>query len=82
VFETWADDGVRLWVDGQRVIDQWKVRAATLIASRAITLRANQKVSIRMEYCDNMRHAVAQLRWRLPGAPTGTVIPADRLSAP
>lgn len=82
VFETFADDGVRLWVDDRLVIDQWRDRGATLNASPVIALRANQQVKIRLEYYDNTRNAVAQLRWRLPGASAGTVIPSDQLSPP
>jgi hypothetical protein len=82
VFETRADDGVRLWIDDRLVIDRWLDREATLNASPAITLRANQKVKIRMEYYDNEGYASAQLRWRLPGASAGTVIPSERLSPP
>jgi hypothetical protein len=57
-----ADDGVRLWVDGKLLIDQWKDQGATEY-SDSIALTAGQKYEIRMEYYDNTLSAVAQLMW-------------------
>jgi hypothetical protein len=61
-FTTTTDDGVRLWVDGQLLIDQWVNRGATPL-SGVIALTANQKYSIVMEYYENTGAAVAQLAW-------------------
>lgn len=62
-FYTTTDDGVRLWVNGQRIINYWYNQSATE-RSGSITLTAGQKYSIRMEYFENSGNAVAQLRWK------------------
>ena len=78
VFHATTDDGVRLWIDNQLVIDQWVVQPATE-SSGTITLEANRAYTIIMEYFDDGGQAVAQLRWEVPGiARAGTIIPTDR----
>jgi cytochrome oxidase Cu insertion factor (SCO1/SenC/PrrC family) len=49
-FRTVSDDGVRLWVNGVLVINNWSQHAATTNTSGSITLAANQKYTIKMEY--------------------------------
>jgi thioredoxin len=61
-FYTTTDDGVRLWVDGQRLINKWREQVATEW-SGTIDLAAGQKYDIVMEMYENQGHAVAQLRW-------------------
>jgi hypothetical protein len=61
-----VDDGVRVWVDGHLIIDQWKVQGAT-------TYCANKQLSggdhrVQMAYFENLQHAVAKLDVR--GRPT------------
>ena len=57
-----TDDGVRLWVNGQKIIEYWVDKSAT--ESRGtISLQGGQKYDIKMEYFDNKRSAVAQLSW-------------------
>jgi YVTN family beta-propeller protein len=80
-FQTVSDDGVRLWVNGQLLIDNWTVHAPTTDTSNAITLAAGQRVSIVMEYFERGGGAVAQLNWIAPGAASATVIPAAQLYA-
>lgn len=49
VFTTLSDDGARLWIDGQKLIDNWTPHSPTE-NSAGIALKAGQKVTIRLEY--------------------------------
>jgi glucose/arabinose dehydrogenase len=72
-----TDDGVRLWVDNQLLIDQWVPRAETESAA-TVQLERGRKYDIRMEYFEAGGHAVAHLRWSAPGIPK-QVIPRSQL---
>lgn len=62
-FFTTADDGVRLWVNDQLIIDNWTRQSATT-RSGQIDLVAGQRHSIRMEYFEESGGAVARLEWQ------------------
>ena len=61
-FQTTTDDGVRLWVNNQLVIDQFVDQAPTNHTG-TITLEAGQKYDIRLDYYENGGGAVAELYW-------------------
>jgi chitodextrinase len=61
-FHTNTDDGVRLWVNGQLLIDKWVNQAATPW-SGTIALTAGRRYAIRMEYFENTGGALASLQW-------------------
>lgn len=64
-FTTRADDGARMWVDGQRIIDDWRGHAATR-TDGSVTLTGGTRVPIKVEYCDIRFGGVMQLFWRSP----------------
>ena len=76
-FYTRTDDGVRLWVDGQLIIDEWYDQPATE-HSGVIALEGEQVYRIVMEYYEAGGQAVAELRWQKPGGPK-VIIPTQRL---
>ena len=76
-FTTRADDGVRLWVNGVRVIDDWETHAAE-DRSGTVALAAGQKYELQLEYFQGGGGASARLSWGSPSRPQ-QVIPADRL---
>ncbi|HEY7411588.1 MAG TPA: PA14 domain-containing protein, partial [Vicinamibacteria bacterium] len=76
-FFTVSDDGVRLFVNGQLVIDNWTDHAPTE-NSGTIPLAAGQKYDIRMEMYDNTGQAVARLLWSAPGV-AKEVVPQSHL---
>jgi len=78
-FYTSTDDGARLYIDGQRIINQW-VDQGTTEVSGTIDLTAGRH-SIQMEYYENGGGAVAELRWSSPSTPK-QIIPAGALSPP
>ncbi len=57
-----TDDGVRLRVNGQAIVDAWVDRGPTE-SSGTIALAAGQKADLVMEYYENGGGAVAQLSW-------------------
>jgi PA14 domain len=61
-FYTTTDDGVRLFVNDQLVINRGD-QSATEAASTPITLAAGQKYNIRLEYYENRGQAVSRLAW-------------------
>ncbi len=61
-FGTTTDDGVRLWVNDQLLIDRWVDQGATEWTG-TIALQAGQRYRLRMEYYDNGFDASAELRW-------------------
>lgn len=68
-FTTTTDDGVRLWVNGQLIIDKWQVQAATSFNAE-IDLPAGN-IPIKMEYFENFENAGAQLAFVKVGGGTG-----------
>ncbi len=78
-FYTQTDDGVRLWIDDQLVIDKWIDQAVTEW-SGTIALQAGVEVSVRMEFYERGGQAVARLFYSAPGV-VKQVIPADHLLA-
>jgi PA14 domain/K319L-like, PKD domain len=77
-FTTLADDGVRLWVNGQLLVDNWIDQAGTTRTSAAVALVAGSLYDVRMEYYEHTGLAAARLRWTYPGQ-AQAVIPASRL---
>ncbi|HEX9971828.1 MAG TPA: TIM-barrel domain-containing protein, partial [bacterium] len=60
-----TDDGARLWLDDELIIDAWQQQAMTYY-SKAITLEANKKYKIKLEYFQGGGEAVIKLVWRKP----------------
>lgn len=79
IFNTQSDDGVRLWVNDQLVINNWTNHGATWNNSQAITLVANTKYTIQMEFFESTGLGVARLHWQTPSNATRHVIPQSQL---
>ena len=78
-FTTTSDDGVRLWVNNQLIIDNWTDHGAT-DNSGVINLTAGNFYDIKMEFYENGGLAVAKLLWSYPGQ-AQQIIPSNNLSA-
>jgi len=76
-FYTKTDDGARLWVDGNLIINKWQNQTATEWSGTA-ALTAGLKYDIKMEYYDNTGDALAQLRWS-SASQTKQIVPQARL---
>ena len=76
-FFTTSDDGVRLWVNGTPVINNWTDHPATE-NSGTITLTAGQRYDIRMEFYERSGGAVARLSWSSPSQ-IKQIIPMSQL---
>lgn len=72
-----ADDGVRLWIDGQLIIDGW-VKQSGVDRSGTIALTAGQMYDIKVEYFENQGDASAKMIWESPSQPW-TTVPASAL---
>ncbi|MHC4206428.1 MAG: PA14 domain-containing protein [Planctomycetota bacterium] len=75
-----TDDGVRLYVDGQLLVENWVDRSATENRGK-IDLIAGNTYSLVMEYYENTGGAVAELRWSSPRTPK-QLIPQAALALP
>jgi endoglucanase len=78
-FTARTDDGVRLWVNNQRIIDDWSNHAAQ-DTTGSIALTGGRTYPVTMEYYDNVSGAMARLSWSGPGiaktiVPTANVYP-------
>lgn len=78
-FITRTSGGVRLWVNGKPVIDDWR-QHDQLEDRGAISLGAGQRYDIRMDYWSDGSSPVATLEWQSRRLPR-QVVPANRLYA-
>jgi YD repeat-containing protein len=76
-FHTTTDDGVRLWVDGQLVIDKWVDQAPTEWSGQ-MALQAGRPYALRMEFYERGGGAQAKLKWS-SASQAKEVIPQARL---
>jgi beta-glucosidase len=61
-----GDDGFRLWLDGNLLVEDWGEHVATSVLSR-VSLEAGRSYPIKVEYFQARGGAVARLEWTGPG---------------
>ncbi|HEY7515154.1 MAG TPA: glycoside hydrolase family 3 C-terminal domain-containing protein, partial [Vicinamibacteria bacterium] len=63
-----GDDGVRLFIDGRMVLEDWAENRTARAARATVALEAGRGHDVRLEYFEGERDAEVRLSWRLPGA--------------
>ena len=66
-----ADDGVRIYLDGKLIAEDWTQHAPTTVTGE-VTLEAGKSYDVKMEYYESQIGAVAKLVWQLPVTNTGS----------
>jgi hypothetical protein len=79
-FHVQSDDGVRLWVNGQLVVNNWSDHPLTENTG-TLSLPAGAWVNLRVEYYERAGSAALRLLWTPPGQ-AKRVIPAEALGTP
>lgn len=64
-FSFTSDDGCRLSIDNQMLIDAWQAHAVST-DSASIYLEAGKEYQLKAEYYDNRDYAIAKLQWKVP----------------
>lgn len=62
---TLSDDGIRVWVNGQKVIDRWTHHSAA-VDRGTIALAARQRYDLKVEYFQGVGQTRARLSWSSP----------------
>lgn len=75
-----CDDGQRLWVNGQALVDDWNIHGVTE-CSGTIALTAGRKYTIKMEFFQGGGPGGAYLSWSSPSLKK-EIIPQNRLFPP
>ncbi len=60
-----SDDGVRVWVENQLIIDAWKYQGATLYTHK-MPLEKGKSYAIKVEYFQGGGDATISLGWEVP----------------
>lgn len=79
-FETYGDDGARLYIDDKKIADGWGTAGS---ASGTFTnATSNSHHRIRLEFKDNPSSGTSQLQlwYKTPGNPTSVIVPGSILS--
>lgn len=76
-FYTKTDDGARLWINDVLIVDQWN-KQSFIEWSGKITLEANKKYSIKMEFLEIGGDARSLLYWSSPSQ-TKQIVPQSQL---
>jgi plastocyanin len=80
-FRSHGDGGVRLWVNGQLIIDDWVVCKFPVYRNSTASLQSGVPANIKLEYFDTGGKASVALRWSSPSLPVEW-IPQSRLYPP
>lgn len=80
-FEFFADDGVRVWIDGDLLVDEWHANSGGVPYTFQRAFKAGGRHELRVEYYENGGSAKARLLWRPPGASETVVVPAANLAS-
>jgi hypothetical protein len=77
-FSTKADGGVRLYLNGQLIINNWVSATNATTQSNTVALVAQQLYSIELDYFQNTNNASVALSWSSPSTPQA-IVPETQL---
>ncbi|MCX6345921.1 MAG: glycoside hydrolase family 127 protein [Armatimonadetes bacterium] len=67
-FSISPDDGGRLWINNEQLVDFWRVGVQMTKMAKAIKLEAGKKYPIKIEYWQAAGGAACRFGWKMPGA--------------
>lgn len=79
-FSTYSNDGIRLWIDGRKIIDDWTDHGEKEDSGN-VQLTAGRPVELRLEYFYNGGQGATKLWWAPPGGDK-VPVPNDVLRLP
>ncbi|MFC1762509.1 PA14 domain-containing protein [Planctomycetota bacterium] len=85
VFQTLTDGGVRLWLDGRLLIDEFYDVTAGVVGRQRLALNTSEVYALTMKYYENSDNAEAHLSWEYwtePGTILKQIIPEGPLHPP
>ena len=65
-FVAYSDDGVRIWVNGQQVINQWRDQSGAFATGEIYLQRGDHLIEV--EYYENTERAEIRVTWERQGA--------------
>jgi YVTN family beta-propeller protein len=80
-FQTRSNAGLRLWIGGNLVVDNWASHATVNDVTGNIALVKDQRYTVTLEFYDIGGTAVSKLYWKGPGQTTFAIVPVTRLYA-
>lgn len=76
VFSARVDDGIRVWVNGNRIIDAWGPHDMGAY-SGSVMLEANKTYDLKVEYYNGIYEGEIQLLWVMPEASGASARPVE-----
>jgi outer membrane protein OmpA-like peptidoglycan-associated protein len=67
-----VDDGVRLWLNGRQILNEWR-RQASQTYSAEVELEGNTHYDLRIEYYNDWLQGHFKLEWKAPENATGVL---------
>ncbi len=80
-FYTTSDDGVRLWVNNQLIINNWTLHSPTTNTGQ-IALQAGARYNIKLEFYENYGTAVMRLAWSSASQPRSAIAQSQLYGVP
>ena len=77
-FSTTADDGVRLYINGQLLINDWVDQTNATTRTNRVALVAQQLYNLELDYFQNTNTASVALSWSSPSTPLA-IVPQTQL---
>lgn len=74
-----SDDGFRIWIGGNSIIDVWFPHAPRWDHNYSVPFVEGEKQTITVEFFENGGHAVSELYWQCPGDAALEPIPTEYL---
>ena len=75
-----GQDGYRVWVDGQLLVEDWTRHRPSTTVTKAIHLDQGHTYSLKIEYFQTVRGAEAKLVWGVPGREEQAAVSVARSS--
>lgn len=72
-FSAQVDDGIRVWVGGVLVIDNWQLNDDAHSEGK-ITMKANTPYNLKVEYFNGLVEGEVRLVWKLPNAKQPAIV--------
>ncbi len=70
-----ADDGTRIWLDDEVILDNWRPQSPALVIASSVSLQAGKPYRLCIHMWEWSGYAMCRLAWKPPGATEWATVP-------